>query len=395
MAERYNPTPDERRTLEALAEEVAGVQQTLVANHPGLASPDRGAHQPQLGAGKVLLQVNDSLPAELAGLGIFVPTGTTPRLGIGRMSNGLGCPHAEIDADFLGLMVAFRAPDGRRVDFITINDPGAPTDTPEEFVALLKATADAARGDQGRGLVNMFASQARLLAGLVRHAGHRAPAIAAQVIRQTARTTRSSTAYQQYWTGVVRARDVLGKFTFIPAADENQDRPDGASDHYLTEDWTRRQGAGPVEFGFYWIPFLDEARTPLADLTRGWEEDHRVRVGTVTFAAADPAAMETKLVALLATEMGANQGNWIEDDRGGAPADLPATKYTAARMLAYRVSQRERNALPEAQYASFFDRGVIEPALAAELVKRYHAKRAAAHGVPDVGEVSAAKPASA
>ena len=62
MAPRYNPTPDERRALEALAEEVAGVQRTFVANHPGLAQPDRGAHQPQLGGGKVLLQVNDTLP---------------------------------------------------------------------------------------------------------------------------------------------------------------------------------------------------------------------------------------------------------------------------------------------------------------------------------------------
>jgi hypothetical protein len=380
MAQRYNPTPDERRALDALAEEVADVQRTLVDNHPGLAQPDRGAHQQQLGGGTVLLHVDDTLPPELAGLGIFVPTGATPRIGIGRMSNGLGCPHAETDADFLGLMVAFRAPDGRRVDFITINDPGAPTDTPEEFVALLKATADAAVGGPSGGLVNLLASQARLLAGLVRHAGHRAPAIATQVIRQTARTTRSSTAYQQYWTGVVRARDVLGV---------TGPRPDGAGDHSRTEDWARRRAAGPLEFGLYWIPFLDEAATPLEDLTRGWKEDHRARVGTVTFAAADPASRDAKLVALLASEMGANQGNWIEDDRGAQP-ELPATKYTAARMLAYRVSQRERKALPEAQYASFFERGVVEPALAAELVKRYHAKRAAGHGAPDVGELPAA-----
>ena len=125
------------------------------------------------------------------------------------------------------------------------------------------------------------------------------------------------------------------------------------------------------------------------DLTRGWDEDHRVLVGTVTFPVADPAATETKLVALLATEMGANQGNWIEDDRGGPAPDLPATEYTAARFLAYRVSQRQRNALPEAQYASFFEHGTIEPSLASELTRRYQAKRAAGHGAPDVGAVSA------
>jgi hypothetical protein len=388
MAQRYSPSPEERRALEQLAEEVAGVQQTLVANHPQLAQPDRGAHQPQLGAGKVLLRVNDTLPPELAGLGIFAPTGSTPRIGIGRMSNGLGCPHAETEADFLGLMVALRAPDGRRVDFITINDPGAPTDTPKEFIALLKATADAAVGTQGSGVVNLLASQSRLLTGLVRHAGLRAPAIATQVIRQTARTSRSSTAYQQYWTGVVRARDVLGKFTFVPAVDVNEHRPASAGPHYLTEDWTRRQQAGPLEFRLYWIPFISEERTPLADLTRAWAEDHRVLVGTVTFPQADPAAMETKLTALLATEMGANQGNWIEEDRGAAVPDLPATEYTAARFLAYRVSQRMRQALPETQYASFFEHGAIEPALATELLRRYHVKRAAGHGSPDVGSLS-------
>ena len=77
----------------------------------------------------------------------------------------------------------------------------------------------------------------------------------------------------------MRARDVLGKFTFVPAADVNEHRPDGAGDHYLTEDWTHRHAAGPLEFGLYWIPFLDEAATPLEDLTRGWKEDHRVTRG--------------------------------------------------------------------------------------------------------------------
>jgi hypothetical protein len=55
---------------------------------------------------------------------------------------------------------------------------------------------------------------------------------------------------------------------------------------------------------------------------------------------------------------------------------------------AYKVSQRVRNALPEAQYASFFETGTIEPALATELLRRYQQKRAAGHGAPDVGEIS-------
>ena len=71
-----------------------------------------------------------------------------------------------------------------------------------------------------------------------------------------------------------------------------------------------------------------------------------------------------------------------------AASDLPATEYTAARFLAYRVSQRLRHALPEESYVSFFEHGTIEPALASELLRRYQAKRAAGHHAPDVGTVS-------
>ena len=382
----YAPTPEQRRALEQLVDQVSDIQRTLVTNHQQLHSPDRGAHQQQLAASKVLLTVEAQLPQELDGLGIF-QRGSGPRVGIGRMSTGLGCPHAETDPDFLGLMVAFLADDGRRVDFITINHGGAPTDTPEEFIALLKATADAAGGEHSSELLTLFSSQARLLGGLVRHAGTRAPAIATQVIRQTARTTRSSTAYQPYWTGVVRARDVLGKFTFVPLHDVNASRPASAGNKYLSEDWRARQAAGALEFRLYWIPFLSEQQTPLKDLTRPWEEQHKVAVGTVTFPATRPDAPEAKLQALLAAEMGANQGNWIEDDRGASASELPATEYTAARFLAYRVSQRLRNALADDSYASFFEKGEIGPTLARELVDRYQQKRAHGHDVPDVGDV--------
>jgi hypothetical protein len=387
MSQFYAPTPEQRRALEQLAEQVADVQRTLVANHPLLKSPDRGAHQQQLAGGKVFLAVDAQLPKELDGLGIF-QGGSGPRVGIGRMSTGLGCPHAETDPDFLGLMVAFRTSDGRRVDFVTINHGGAPTDTPEEFVELLKATADAAGSEHSSDLLNLVSTQAKLLAGLVKHAGTRAPAIAAQVVRQTSRTTRSSSAYQPYWTGVVRARDVLGKFTFVPTHEVNAQRPASAGRNYLSADWRARQAASALQFRLYWIPFLNEHETPLENLTKEWAEQHKVPVGTVTFPMATPDAAETKLQALLAAEMGANQGNWIEDDRGSPVSDLPATEFTAARFLAYRVSQRLRNALSDDAYASFFDKGEITPALAGELVRRYQQKRAAGHDVPDVGEVS-------
>src|SRR5262245_8827567 len=146
MSAIFNPTAEETRVLETVISEITRVQDRLVNNHPQLTRPDRGAHQQQLAGGKVVLTLERSLPPALDGLGIFVHDGSPgPHFaGIGRMSTGLGCPHAETDPDFLGLMVAFQSRSGRRIDFITINDPTSPTDTPEEFVALLQATADAA-----------------------------------------------------------------------------------------------------------------------------------------------------------------------------------------------------------------------------------------------------------
>ena len=383
MSTFFHPTPDERRVLEGLAGQIADVQRTLVSNHHRLTMPDRGAHQQQLAGSKVLFKVADQLPPELDGLGIFQRGhGAGSHVGIGRMSTGLGCPHAETDADFLGLMVAFRTAAGRRIDFITINDPTSPTDTPEEFLALLHATADAAGTD------GILASQAKLLLSLARHAGLRAPGIAVHVTAQTLRTVRSTSAYQQYWTGIVRARDVLGKFTFVPASPVTADSGAGHGPQHLTNDWRLRQNAGPLEFTLQWIPFLSDRETPLGDLTTSWKDAQRVTVGTVTFPQIDPDANHAKLTALLASELGANPGNW-EETSDGTHADLPATRFTAARFLAYRASQHNRGALPDDSYATFFERGDIGPELARELVRRYQAKRAAGHWVPDVGEVAA------
>jgi hypothetical protein len=381
MSSFFDPTADERQALEQIAAGVPEVQQAFVTRHPQMTMADRGAHQMQLAASAVVLTVAAKVPAELDGLGVFAPDQrAAPQTGIGRMSTGLGCPHAETDPDFLGLMVAFRTRAGRRIDFVTINDPGSPTDTPEEFLALLQATADAA------GETSALATQTRLLAGLARHARLRAPAIAAQVIRQTHRTVRSSTAYQQYWTGIVRARDVLGKFTFVPT-DPVSPSAAGHGPHRFTDDWRERQRLGDLRFELRWIPFTSERETPLEDLTRGWANDHEVAVGTVVFPRTDPGSVPARLVALLASELGANPGNWQETPDETA-ARLPATRFTAARQLAYRASQAARGVLPEEQYASFFERGEISADLAKELIRRYEAKRTAGHWVPDLGEIA-------
>ena len=147
-----------------------------------------------------------------------------------------------------------------------------------------------------------------------------------------------------------------------------------------------RQSNGSLDFELDWIPFLSEDETPLEKLTKAWNEQHRVSVGMVTFPVVDPESMDAKLVALLASEMGANPGNWIQDDPSERASDLPATEFTAARFFAYRNSQKARDVLPEESYKSFFERGEISSELAKELIRRYKQKRAAGHPVPDFGE---------
>jgi hypothetical protein len=214
-------------------------------------------------------------------------------------------------------MVVFRTPSGRG----SIHHDQRP-DIADRYARGIRgaaqATADAA-GTRVRSVAGEAAPE------LARHAHGRAPATRSTSRRDVSHGAIDS-AYQQYWTGV-KARDVFGKFTFIPtptAAEESGVRRDDRGPQHLTEDWRVRQSRGPLEFSLEWIPYLSERETPLDDLTTPWHDDRKVRVGTVTFPKIDPDAMETKLIALLASELGANPGNWQETP-DEAQASLPAT----------------------------------------------------------------------
>jgi hypothetical protein len=375
----WDATPDALAELEYLIEKnIPLVQQTIVQHDKDLHRPDRGAHQRQIAASKVLLTIAQQVPEALDGLGVFDTENTNQYLGIGRISTGLGFPHPETDPDFLGIMLAFGTARGRRIDFIGINDPSSPTDTVEEFMGLLLATADAAGAEIPSGdissleLGHLAAAQVKVLHSLIKHLGvARGTRIFGHIASQTSRTLISSTAYQQYWTGVVRANGSLGKFTLVPIEGVNKSRDLSPGKAYLSEDWKRRQREGDLSFRLYWIPFLSEEQTPLNKLTKEWVEAHRVQVGTVLFPKVDPETREAKLVALLASDMGANPGNWMQRRDEGAETELPATEFTAGRFLAYRRSQEGRNALPESLYKSFFVTGELSSELVTELIRRY------------------------
>jgi hypothetical protein len=386
----FDGSPETVEALGRTVSEIPQIQRTLVEHHAGLQRPDRAAHQQQIAAGKVTFRVATVLPPELDGVGLFRPGSAA--IGIGRISTGLGCPHLETDPDFLGLMLSFQTTARERVDFLGINDPTAPTDTVEEFVSLLAATAAAAGTEVPFGAVgqldlgNLTATQARMFEALRERLGTlRATSIYLHLVHQTTRTARSSSAIQQYWTGVVEAGGTPGKFTFIPTAGVNEHRALRPGQHHLTVDWEARCKADDIGFDVRWIPFANESATPLDKMSASWSEAQSVPVGTVTFPRSDPETSEGRLLALLASEMGANPGHWVGTRAGEPRPEFPATRFTAARQLAYALGQKTRDALPEAAYQEFFDRGgAIGPELERELLRRYEEKREAGHASPGV-----------
>ena len=357
----FRPDADDLKTIAEDVSEVGGIQQTLLDKSSELRCPDRVAHQYQIAGGRVTFRVAAELPAPLPGVGLFQPN--AEHIGVGRISTGLGIPHVEAEPDFLGMMLAFETRDGHRVDFLLLNDPAAPTDNHQDFMTVLHATGQSAGarvpllGKWGEHEhLNFLAQQTVFVEALKDRMGWiKAGTTMAHLTKQTIRTTFSSTAYQAYWSGIAEVSETAGKFTLVPTRDENASLALHPGKHHLSEEWRGRQRSGDTEFTLYWIPFLDEEKTPARLLTRPWEESHKQAVGTIRFPKTDSDADDARLWAILASEMGANHGNWVHNPANSI--NEPATIFGAARKLAYQKSQAGRGALLPEQYRSVFSTG--------------------------------------
>jgi hypothetical protein len=382
MTTPFRPSATDLARIGADVAPISAIQKKLVANDSRLKVSDRVAHQYQVAGGKALLRIEQTLPSNFSGVGLFEPG--AQYTGVGRISTGLGCPHLETDPDFLGLMVAFHTKGGQRVDFITINDPTSPTDIHPQFIKLLDATADAAGAKAAFGsglgeldLADLAASNLKLVQSLILNLGPiTGVKVASHVAKQTARTAISSTAYQTYWTGIVEVGGELGKFMFLPVSDENHHRALTPGERHLSEEWRQRQARSDIAFTLHWLGFIDEQSTSTTELTRRWVQ-RPVLIGHVTFPKIEPADTEAPLWAALTAELGANPGNWVADTGNTIPE--PGTEFTCARKFAYRNSQAGRGALPEADYAHVFSGQPIGPTLTAELQRRRAAKDAKGH----------------
>ncbi len=372
--------------LEAIGKDMAeipDIQRKLLANDADLKFLDRVAHQYQIAGSRVVFQIANDLPEPLCGVGLFQP-GAQHR-GVGRISTGLGTPHVETNPDFLGIMVAFQTPDGQRVDFLGINNPTAPTDNHREFMSVLYATGESASADVpfvgklgAHEFVNLGAQQTEFGLALAHRMGViKAGETLLHLTKQTLPTALSSTAYQRYWTGIVEVGGTGSKFTFVPTREENHAPGFHAGPRHLTDEWKNRQVRGDIEFQLFWIPFLSEEKTPTKALTQSWQENHKQLVGITVFPQTDLDSEDARLWAILATEMGANPGNWVADKLNSI--QQPASEFGVARKIAYQKSQEGRSALEPNFYQSVFSTAQITPELAQELKRRHNTKLKAGH----------------
>lgn len=379
----FRPDAEDLKSTENDVSEIPAIQERLHKNHKDLARPDRVAHQYQIAGGKVTLKIANELPLELQSVGLFEPA--AQHIGIARISTGLGTPHIETNPDFLGIMLAFRTKTGNRVDFLGINDPTAPTDNHQDFMTVLHATGESSGaeipflGTLGKlNIGDLLAEQTKFLAALVKRMGlGKAGKTATHILDQTKGTAHSISAYQTYWTGIEEVGGTACKFTLVPIPGKDEHVGFNLGERHLSDEWKKRQGEADVEFQLWWIPFLNEDETSTNELTGPWKEEHKRLVGAVTFPKMDLDSDEAKLWASLASEMGANPGNWVHDKENSIKE--PATEFGVARKIAYRMSQEGRDALEPKLYQSVFETGQISADLAGELTRRRDEKEKAGH----------------
>ena len=307
MSVIFNPTAEETRALEALIAEITQHSGQAGRQPPQLTRPDRGAHQQQLAGGKVLLTLERSLPPALDGLGVFEHDGLC--------RSALRWHRQDVDRP--------RVPAcGDRSGF-----PGADGRVPGKV-----GPADRLRHDQRSHLADRYARGVHRAAPGNRGCRGcpgpaRQPGEAAAEPRAARRDQGRADCHARHGSDAPdgpfqqRLSSSTGPASSAratrSASSPSCRRPAGAGAQgrgpkQFTDDWRARTAAGPLTFELHWIPFLNERETPLDDLTTAWRDQHKVRVGTVVFPQVNAETRESKLIALLASELGANPGNWQE-----------------------------------------------------------------------------------
>lgn len=321
--------PDEKERFAGYAQLMHGLQLKQAAG----GSPSRGLHAKANVGAKAELTIAD-VP-EVARAGLFAQPGTY-RCYV-RYSNGNGARQHDAKADVRGLAVKVLGVEGKKLipgleaattqDFLCIRGAATSVRNTAEFIALVKALQTPAllvpRLALGVGLGRAF--------GILKSA---AKALGVPML------SCATTSYHS--VAPIRWGDYAAKLSLHATEQNAPGATRGAGPTFLHDELAARLNRGPVKYEVKVQLFVDEARTPIEDVSVEWPEAVTpfLPLGTLVLPQQDVDSAEGQRLAEYVEKLSFDPWHALEAHR-------PLGDVMRARNEAYRVSTQARGALPE------------------------------------------------
>lgn len=321
--------PDgEAARFEAYATELRALQRARAAGQDQFRALHTKAHVAAVGE-----LVVDALPPELA-VGVFSAPRRWPVYV--RFSNGQIGKHKDARPDIRGIALKLVGVPGPKLipgleaaltqDFLFIQLASIVTKDPDEFIALVRA------GKKG---------QALLLPRLIGALGlRRAFAIVRAFLSLPKVPSMATVPF--YTAAPLRLGDHAVKLALFPDDANQGPIPKGSAHGHLGEDLVARLGAGPLAWSLGAQRFIDEATTPIEDVSVRWPEDKApfTPLARLLLPRQDVSSAAGQAVSTLVERLSFDPWHAL-------PAHRPLGAVMRARAAAYRESVLERGAAPE------------------------------------------------
>jgi hypothetical protein len=327
---KENIDPGEAARLEKYAEALHVIQK----KRDSLGTVKRALHpKGHLGL-KAEFTVLPGLP-DYTKVGIFAQPGTFKAYV--RFSNGGGTVNDDRQGGTRAIAVKLLGVGGKKIipglenaptqDFLLIGAPALPFRNADEFVPFVT--------NIGRPWIGFLMVVLKIGLG-------RTLAILKAMKSAPKRPTISLATMRYYSAAPIQFGSYAIHYTLKPHAADAPDAQPGQTPNYLAEELSARLKREPIVYDFGVQFFVDETKTPIEDISVEWKEEIApfVTLARLTVTPQDPnSAPGRKLYEFIEK---------LSFDIWHAPEEFrPLGNVMRARRVAYKVSSKERQALPE------------------------------------------------